>query len=146
MSKLTRRIDAFASSCQKGFTLVELMVAVAIVGILGAIAYPSYIDHVVKSNRSAAESFMVTLANKQEQYLLDNRQYTATSTDLSPTPDDVSKHYDITITTVAAPPSYTITATPKGSQSSRDTKCGTLTLTQTGTKGISGTGSVGYCW
>lgn len=146
MSKLTRRIDAFAASSQKAFTLVELMVAVAIVGILGAIAYPSYIDHVIKSNRSAAESFMVALANKQEQYLLDNRQYTATSTDLMPTPDDVAKHYGITITTVAAPPSYTITATPIGSQLSRDTKCGTLTLTQTGTKGISGTGSVGYCW
>lgn len=130
----------------RGFTLVELMIALAIVGIIAAIAYPSYTRNVTKSNRSAAESFMMSLANKEEQYLLDSRQYTATVTDLLAVPTDVMRNYTVTITTVAAPPSYTITATPIGGQLSSDTSCGTLTLTQDGTKGVSGSASVSSCW
>lgn len=60
---------------QQGFSLIELMIAVAIAGILATIAYPSYTRYVTKSNRSAAESFIMTVSNKQEQYMLDARQY-----------------------------------------------------------------------
>jgi type IV pilus assembly protein PilE len=65
-----------------GFTLIELMIAVAVVGILAAIAYPSYTAYVVRANRSAAASFLFQLANKEAQYMLDARTYTGTSTDL----------------------------------------------------------------
>src|SRR4051794_20940580 len=91
-----------------GFTLIELIVTVAIVGLLAAIAYPSYIQYVVKTKRSAAETFMFELANKEEQYLLDKRQYTSTVTDLLAIPADVSTNYQLGITLGATLlPTYT---------------------------------------
>lgn len=129
-----------------GFTLIELMVTVAIVGILGAIAYPSYTRQVAKGNRSAAEAFMFSLANKQEQYLLDNRQITTTVTDLLTPPAEVTKNYTVTLAAGATPLSYTITARPSGTQASRDAQCGDLSLKSDGTKGISGTSTVANCW
>jgi len=125
---------------------MELMVSLAIVAILAAVAYPSYTRYLVKTKRSAAQSFVLGLANKEEQYLLDARQYTSTVSDLMTVPSDVSKNYTISITTGSTPPTYTITATPVDSQASSDTECQNLTLTQDGTKGISGTGTVSTCW
>ncbi|HJV80019.1 type IV pilin protein [Noviherbaspirillum sp.] len=146
MNRKISTIRTTRALSDRGFTLIELMIALAIVGIIAAIAYPSYTRNVTKSNRSAAESFMMSLANKEEQYLLDSRQYTATVTDLLAVPTDVMRNYTVTITTVAAPPSYTITATPTGGQLTSDTSCGTLTLTQDGTKGVSGSAAVSSCW
>lgn len=137
---------------QKGFTLIELMIVVAIVAILAAIGYPAYTNHVRKSNRSAAESFMLTVSNKQEQYMLDARQYATGAAALATlgltTPAEVSRNYIITVVAnnAATPPSYTITATPTGAQLAADTACGALTLDQTGAKGITGTGSAASCW
>jgi type IV pilus assembly protein PilE len=125
---------------QQGVTLIELMIVVIIVGILAAIAYPSYIKYVTKSNRSAAESFLLTVANKQEQYMLDARQYAndpgALTTLNLTTPSEVSSHYTISVSAdnSATPPSYTITATPTGTQLTNDTDCPSLTLDQSGAK------------
>lgn len=134
----------------RGFSLIELMIAVVIVGILAAIAIPSYSNYVARGNRSAAESYILGAANKQEQYMLDARQYATTLAllNLSTAPTEVSSNYAISISAdnSATPPTYTITATPTGSQASRDTQCGNLTINQSGTKGISGTGSVDSCW
>ena len=137
---------------QQGFSLIELMIAVAIAGILATIAYPSYTRYVTKSNRSAAESFIMTVSNKQEQYMLDARQYatgaTAISTlNLTP-PPEVQSNYTITVVAnnAATPPSYSITAQPVGVQLARDTACASLTIDQTGAKGISGPGSLSACW
>lgn len=134
---------------QNGFTLVELMIVVAIIGILSAIAYPSYTQYVVKSNRSAAEGFMLAIAGKQEQYMLDARAYATSITALSiTTPSEVSKNYTVTVTAnnTATPPTHTISAAPFGTQQAQDTKCATLTLDQTGAKGKSGTGTLADCW
>ena len=133
---------------QSGFTLIELMIVVAIIGILAAIAYPAYSQYVVRANRSAAQSFILGVANKQEQYMLDARAY---ANDLGTlgmtTPGEVSAKYAITIANVGnAPPTYSIVATPTGTQATQDTKCGTLTINQAGQKGISGTGTVADCW
>jgi type IV pilus assembly protein PilE len=149
----TNRVFVAQSRIQQGFTLIELMITVAIIGILASIAYPSYSQYVVKSNRAAAEGFITSVTSKQQQYLLDARVYATDMATLGYTsaniPTEVSKNYSVTLTADnTAPPTYTVTATPipGGSQASNDTKCGALTLDQAGTKGKSGTGSVADCW
>ena len=99
----------------RGFTLIELMVAVAIVGILAAIAYPAYGKYLVKSNRAAAQVHLVELAQAQAQYFADARVYAdSVEEDLGMvTPDAVASKYTITIDLEDGPPAYfKITATP----------------------------------
>lgn len=119
---------------RRGFTLIELMITVAIVAILAAVAYPAYTSHVRKAHRAAAQSHLMDLAQKQVQYLVDNRAYAAAEAALNVTaPTDVSNNYDISFLVVAGPPpTYTITATPKvGSAQAADV---TLTINQAGQK------------
>lgn len=93
---------------------------------------------------------MLAVAGKQEQYMLDARIYATSMTVLNITsvPSEVSKNYNVTVTAdnAATPPTYTISAAPFGSQQTRDTKCATLTLDQTGAKGENGTGTLADCW
>jgi len=129
--------------------LIELMVTVAIIGILAAIAYPSYINFITHSNRAAAESFLLEVSAMQERFLVDNRAYATTLDALgySSPPTTVSPNYKISITPVAGPPSgYALTATPQGAQAKNDAACGNLTLSNTGDKGISGSASASDCW
>jgi type IV pilus assembly protein PilE len=104
---------------KRGFSLIELMIVVAIIAILAAISYPSYQSYVVRSNRSAAQQFMLNAANRQEQYMLDRRQYAdgtdaeiLTALDMS-VPDDVDDVYQISFNVNSSPPSFEITASPK---------------------------------
>jgi type IV pilus assembly protein PilE len=133
----------------RGFTLIELMITVAILGILAAVAYPAYTSHIVRSKRSAAASFLMALANRQEQAMLNSRGYVGTVAALNATiPQEVSDSYTITIThnNADTPPTYTLKAEPKAAQLASDAKCSTLTYTQAQVKGVTGTGTVAECW
>lgn len=118
----------------RGFTLIELMVVVAIVAILAAIALPSYQQYIIRSNRVAAQSQMMDIVNRQEQFLLANRSYASKSTLESngyTLSTEVSKNYSYDIAVGAGgAPSFTIIFTAIGTQSSD----GNLTLTNAGVK------------
>lgn len=88
-----------------GFSLIELMITVAVIGILAAIAYPSYQQYVIRGHRASGQQFMMDLAQRQEQFLIDSRQYgqTLAATDLNMTlPAGVAQDYSLTITVNAA--------------------------------------------
>ena len=115
-----------------GFTLIELMITVVIIGILGAIAYPTYQTHLLKGRRSAAQTHLMDISQKQQQYLLDARAYAPDLATLSiSTPSTVTPYYTITVAAVAGtPPTFTVTATPIGTQVSD----GVLTIDNAGAK------------
>jgi type IV pilus assembly protein PilE len=117
----------------RGFTLIELMVCAAIIGLLAAIAYPTYGKYLVRSNRSAAQSYLVELAQAEAQYMADSRTYASLADLNRPAPTVVSAKYDVTIELTDGPPStFTISATPKtGTNQAGD---GALTLNQAGTR------------
>ncbi len=117
----------------KGFTLIELLIAVAIVGILAAIAYPNYLDHMYKSRRADGHSALMNLASYMESFYTENNTYTgATLTALGLTNQSPQNYYTTSISAATAT-SYTIKATPTGAQASDS--CGALTLTNTNVKG-----------
>lgn len=125
-----------------GFTLVEVLITVAIIGILSSVAYPSYVDYVVRANRSEGLRELVRIANLQEQYYVDNRSYTALMTDLGLDADPFlteNSHYSIDATVVND--TFTLVATAKGTQALKDTSCGTISITNTGKKT-----PVSICW
>lgn len=118
----------------RGFTLLELMIVVAVIGILASIALPSYQEYLKKARRSAAQSHMMDVAQRQQQYLIDARSYATTFSALSvETPADVSSYYTVEIeASDGPPPSFTVTATPKtGTPQAGDA---TLTIDNAGAK------------
>jgi type IV pilus assembly protein PilE len=142
---------------QSGVTLLELMIVLGVVGILGVLAYPAYTDYIIRSNRAAAKSFLLQVADRQEQFFGDTKSYAANLTQLGYASDafsidkrgaplpaaDPDGIYSLSLTNTTAT-TFTANAAPMHRQAARDVDCLTLTLTHTGLRGQ--TGAATNCW
>ena len=146
-----------ATGKEQGVTLLELMIVVAIVSMIAAFAYPSYTQYIVKTKRTAATSTLLQIADRQQQFFMDNKRFANDLTDLglaahplwvsddgSTVPaGDADAVYIFTVVGVNAT-NYIAIAAPLGQQQIRDSKCGTLTLNQAGARQAYGGGD--DCW
>jgi type IV pilus assembly protein PilE len=139
---------------QSGFTLIELMVTVAIVSVLATIAVTSYSSQVLKSRRTEAKSALLDLAGREERLFSTTNAYSSDASFLgyatASTPmtniNFGNRYYQLTATVPALnPTTYTLTANPVGSQAN-DTTCGSLVVNQLGVQTVTGTGTVAACW
>jgi type IV pilus assembly protein PilE len=132
----------------RGFTLIELMIVVAIVAIIVALGYPSYRNHVMKTHRAEGMGELLDLADRLERFYSDRGTYAGATlgngaTDLRAVATERG-HYNLAITAQDAI-AFTITATPQGAQAD-DTRCGTFTLTSQGDTSASGSLGDEECW
>ncbi|MFO7325877.1 MAG: type IV pilin protein [Pseudomonadota bacterium] len=135
----------------RGFSLVELMIALAIIGILAAIAYPSYRNHVVKSQRTAAKACLEQYAQLMERYYTTRLTYLNADKDLDvpgcAIEGNMPLNYTFSLdTSTLKATEYLVRAEPTTSFAARDRDCGTLTLDETGARGVVGKGDVATCW
>lgn len=127
-------------SKQSGFTIIELVIVMAVIAVLSAIAYNGYSESIRKTRRTEARNQILNIAAAQERFRYSNPRYAPDLATLgvAAVVSDSVQFYDVTMTSTAAPAAsaYTITATPRPAQN-KD-KCGALTLTNLGVKGSTG--------
>lgn len=134
----------------RGFTLFEVVLAVAVISLLAAFAVPSYQEHVRKSRRVDAISELERIASEQRRFFTDNNRYARTFSELGfgagGNRDSNGGFYTVTMAS-PTPASFIATATPKpdGPQADDD-RCGALSLSSTGARGAAGTAGVSACW
>jgi type IV pilus assembly protein PilE len=124
-----------------GFTLIELVVVITVVGILAAVALPSYFEQVRRGHRAAAQAALLDVATRQKQFVIDRRAFAGSLAELGITaPGERSLQYSVSIEAPvdALPPTFRIVATPQGSQASD--RCGVLAVDEAGTRTPAG------CW
>ncbi len=127
----------------RGFTLIELMIVVAVVGILAAIAVPSYNDSVRKSRRAQAKADLVEYAQMAERSFTVNNSYAEFALPRNQSPREPGADARYTLAMVNDATTFTITATPQGGQA--QDRCGTLSINQAGAKTSSGA-PLQDCW
>lgn len=127
-----------AQKVQEAFTLVELMIVVVVIGVLGAIAYPSYSGFVRKGNRSDAKNVLLRAAQNLERRYTETNSYAGATigagaaTDVWSSSTSPQSFYTLSLPTLT-PSTFTLRATATGTQAN-DTMCGTMELTQAGVK------------
>lgn len=150
------------TTAARGFTLIELMITVVIVGVLASLAYPSYIEYVARGHRTQLKSQMVAAQQWMERYYSeryfygDNANATANTAfgnqgfSQSPTSGEGAARYTLGVTVANSGQTYTITATRTGTMA--NDRCDNPTVTNTGVKGIKDKSSaqaaslVADCW
>ena len=151
---------------QQGFTLIELMIVVAVIGVLAALAYPSYKEYIAKSRRAEAKAVLLSGQQWMERFYTENFRYDKNSAGtlvtessqfpawftVSPKPGDGSAVYDLAVTS-GSRDAYSVKATRKGAMASD--RCGDYELDQYGRKKLTSYDStrfathaaaLAYCW
>lgn len=135
-----------------GFSLIELMIVVAIIGIIAAVALPSYSKYMEKTRRLDATSFLIEAAGEQVRFFSENNRYGAIMGELGYGADDAATtesedgHYTISVESDTET-SFVLTATPvAGGLQAGDTECGSFTLNSSEQKGVTGTIDAANCW
>lgn len=134
---------------QRGFTLIEILIAVAIVGILAAVAIPSYSHYLIDARRTDAISFLVEVAGEQQRYFTENNQYADSMKELGYGTEDTftspEGHYEISVANPGGTGRFLLTATPlTSSPQAKDNDCLAFTISDTGAKKNTGTNT--DCW
>jgi type IV pilus assembly protein PilE len=146
-TRMTSEVLNRVPSRTRGFNLVELMIVTAIIGILAAIAYPSYTQYVLRSNRADAQAILMESAQFMERYFTTNNSYVGATVLSAVSPKGaagtaIKYNISFSVTAAAATPNvYTLQAVPANGQTA-DTTCGTLTVSQTGAQ----TPTTAGCW
>ena len=151
------KVNIKTNTKQSGVTLIELLIAIVLLSIIASAAYPSYTQYVVRAKRTAGKSMLLQVADRQQQYFMDNKRYANALNTLGfqenpfmvgsdgdyVTMGDNERVYMIAMA-APTPTTYTVVAIPQMIMASKDNKCAVLFLLSTGQKGSTGGGD--KCW